>query len=115
MKRSIKRLLANFPTKLPQGVSEFETWSDDILDIYQMPNNDSLKFALAVSILHLKSTDAYMPKSFFGKTLIKGAASQVAGSIMQECKARQEAAAKAEQQAVEATTSEVVANVETQV
>lgn len=96
MKRFFKRLLANVPSKLPQGLQEFTAWSDDIIDTYQMPNNDSIKFAIAVAILHLKADDAYKPKAYFGKILVKGAASQVAGSIMHECKTRQETLAKAE-------------------
>ncbi len=115
MKRAIKRLLANLPSKLPQGMTEFDTWSNDIIDTYEMPNNDSIKFALAVAILHLKAEDGYKPKAYFGRVLIKGAASQIAGAIMQDCKKRQEdlAKAEAEKQTVEATTStqDVVADV----
>ncbi len=107
MKRTIKRLLANLPSKLPQGMSEFDTWSNDILDTYEMPSNDSFKFALAVAILHLKAEDGFKPKAYFGKVLIKGAASQIAGAVMQDCKQRQEEAAKAEAlKTVEATTSQ---------
>lgn len=97
MNRTIRRLLARIPTKLPQGVTEFNAWSDDILDIYQLPNNDSTKFAIAVAVLHLKATDAFVPKSYFGNILLKGAASQIAQSIMVECKDRQ--AAKAAEEA----------------
>jgi len=102
MKKTIRKILALIPTKLPIGVEAFNTWSDDILDLYDMPNNDSTKFAIAVSVLHLKSTDAYVPKHYFGNILLKGAASQIANSIMIDCKERQAALAKAEQEAAAA-------------
>lgn len=60
-----------------------------------------MKFAIATQILHLNSTDGYKPKRYFGLTLIKGAASQIAHSIMMECKAKQEAKALQEKFALE--------------
>lgn len=102
MIKALKRLLARIPTRLPQGVTEFEKWSDDIIDLYDMPNNDSIKFALAVSIMHLKPTESHVPKSYFGATLQKGASTQVAHQVMQDCKTRQEAKAAEERAAQEA-------------
>lgn len=94
----LKRLLAHLPSKLPQGLTDFETWATDIIETYGMPNNDSVKFALAVQILHLPATAAYKPKAYFGHTLIKGAASQVAGQVMQDLKAKQAAEIEAAKQ-----------------
>jgi hypothetical protein len=99
MKKVILKLLALLPYKLPQGMAEFETWALFIIKTYDMPDNDSTRFALAVSILHLDSTSAYKPRNYFGKILIKGAASQIAGGVMQQLKERQEAKAKEEQAA----------------
>lgn len=89
MKRFLKRLRARFPERLPQGRQEFERWSDDILDLYNLPNNTSTKFALAVSILHAPATDAYKPKFYYGRLMMKGAANEVAGAVMQELKTKQ--------------------------
>jgi hypothetical protein len=97
--KAIRRLLALIPTKLPTGMTEFEEWSDDVLDLYNMPNNDSTKFALATSIMHLSATDAFKPKEYFGRILLKGAATQIAYAKMQEAKTRQEEKAKAEVEA----------------
>lgn len=119
MIKQLRRLLAKIPTRLPQGLTEFETWSDDIIELYDMPNNDSIKFALAVTIMHLKPTESHLPKAYFGATLQKGAATQVAHRVMEDCKQRQaEAAAKAAQEAAEqeasksseATTLDVASN-----
>lgn len=102
---------AKTPQKLPQGLAEFESWSKAIIDGYEMPDNDSIRFALATNIMHL-STDprdkampaAYVAPEYFGHTLIKGAANQVAHAVMQDLKAKQaaeiEAAKTAEATAV---------------
>jgi hypothetical protein len=98
MKKILKRIKALLPSKLPQGVTEFNLWADEIIEIYDMPNNDSIRFALATALMHLGPTDAYKPKEYFGRILIKGAAGQVAYGMMQELKKKQaeeqEAAAK---------------------
>jgi len=89
LKRLARRLKALFPSLLPQGVSDFDSWANDILDIYQMPNNDSTKFALAVMITHLPPTQAYKPKHYFGMTLLKGASTQIAFAVMDTVKNKQ--------------------------
>jgi hypothetical protein len=94
MKRLLRRLLAFIPTRLPMGMTEFDKWSDDILDLYDMPNNDSTKFAIATAIMHLGATDAFKAKEYFGRLLIKGAATQIAYAQMQDAKKRQEEKAK---------------------
>lgn len=80
-------------TLLPQGRAEFDVWADDIISTYKMPNNDSIKFALAVAITHLDPTKDRMPKEYFGRLLRKGAATQVAFAVMDELKVKQQKAA----------------------
>lgn len=96
---------------LPRGMTEFHAWADEIIAAAGVPNNDSTKFGLAVSITHLGPTEAYKPQKHFIDILHKGAATQVAFAVMDELKAKQkaaqEAAAKAE---VEATTENVASN-----
>ena len=110
MLKIFKTIRSLFPSKLPQGMTEFETWAKDIIELAGIPDNDSTRFAVAVSILHLDATSAFKPKHYFVKTLIKGAASQVAGGVMQELKEKQQAAVKAEQekQLAEATAQPAV-------
>jgi len=112
MSKLLMKLLAYLPSKLPQGMTEFETWASSIIKTYDMPDNDSTRFALAVSILHLDATSAFKPKVYFGKILIKGAASQIAGGVMQELKEKQQALAKAEQEAAAAKQAEATAQTE---
>ncbi len=77
--------------KLPIGIAEFHAWADDILDTYDMPNNDSTKFALATAIMHAKNGQGYFSRDFFGQVLIKGAANQIAHAVMTELKEKQQA------------------------
>lgn len=97
-----KRILAHIPTKLPQGVQEFHAWADHILDLYNMPNNDSTKNALATMVLHLPSTVAHKAMAFFGRALMKSASNQVVYQVSMDIKAAREAAMKAEQEATTA-------------
>lgn len=103
----LQHCLAFIPSKLPQGVTEFEAWSKHIINLYQMPDNDSIRFALAAGIMHLPSTAAYRPKRYFGTTLIKGAANQVAHQIIQDLKDKQ----KKEEQAAALEKSKASAEV----
>jgi hypothetical protein len=92
--------------KLPVGMAEFHAWADDILDTYDMPNNDSTKFALATAIMHAKNGQGYFSRDFFGQVLIKGAANQVAHAVMTELKEKQERLAAEEKAQAEAAKAE---------
>lgn len=97
----IKQLIAAIaflvPTKLPQGLEEFNGWADSIISAANVPNNDSVKFALAVQVLHLDSTTASKPKAFFVKALTKAASNQVVSQIIQDLKNKQQEQMKAAQ------------------
>lgn len=80
---------------LPQGMIEFYRWSNDILSLYDLPNNDSTKFALATMILHSKEDASSLSKEYFGIRLRKAAANQIAAGIMQQLKEKQTAAIEA--------------------
>lgn len=106
LKRKLKQLAAFWPTNLPIGVSDFETWASDIIFTYNLPDNDSFRFSLATMIQHCDRVDAKKSKRYFGLCALKGAANQVAGYIMNELKLKQQAAAQeAAKAATEAETS----------
>lgn len=102
IKRLLRKVLAMLPSRLPSGVSEFEAWSVDIIDLYEAPNNDSIRFALATMILHAGAQDAYKSKHFFGISLRKSMANQVAAAVMQDLKTKQQEAIAREAAAKEA-------------
>lgn len=92
--RFVRKVKAYFPSRLPVGMTEFDAWAADIIDLYGAPDNDSVRFAIATMVLHCPAQDAYKPKHYFGLTVSKSMSNQVAAAIVQELKAKQEAAIK---------------------
>lgn len=96
VKKALAKLVAFIPTSLPIGMTEFGHWADSIVLTYDLPDNDSTRFALATMILHLDSTSASKPKRYFGLAALKSMSNQIAGGVMQELKDKQQAARAAE-------------------
>lgn len=96
MKRLLLQLLALFPSRLPTGVSEFNTWAESFAQTYNLPtsNVDSIKFTLASVIMHLGSTSAYKSKFYFYLVMNSAASKQVAGQVFYDIKTAQAEAAK---------------------
>lgn len=86
LKRFLLKIDAKRSTRLPVGLEEHKAWADSIIFIYDLPDNDSVRFALAVAILHRGETDFYISKQFFGKAMLKGAANEVASFMMKKFK-----------------------------
>lgn len=91
MKKLLHKLVHFFPSRLPIGLTEFNTWADDIIDTYGAPKNDTSKWALATAIMHLDASNAYKPKRYFGKVMIKGMCNQIVYAFMADVKAKQQA------------------------
>lgn len=100
-KQFFNKILGFFPSNLPHGMTEFDKWSNDLIFTYDLPNNDSIKFALATMILHLEPTECDKPKRYFGRAVQKGMAAQVAHGVMQTLKDKQ----KAEEEAAKAAAA----------
>lgn len=85
--------------KLPTGTEEFETLVSDLKNEYgsELPtvDDDSLRFVIATTIMHLGPLDAYKSLEFFYKTIVGGASKQVAHYVFRDIKLKQEAAQKA--------------------
>lgn len=104
LRRSIRKILAHIPSRLPMGMTEFDKLSNSIIDIYQPPcSDDDVKWVVATEIMNLKRGTAYVPKALFKDYLYRGAANQVASYAMQDIKERQK---KRQEKAVEATTQQ---------
>lgn len=99
MKRTLKKLLAFFPSPLPFGAAEFEAWASDIIFIYELPDNDSMRWSLATMIQHCDATASTKCKRYFGRVARKGGANQVAGWIMQQLKVKQQEEQRARDEA----------------
>jgi hypothetical protein len=96
----LKTVLSYFPTSLPRGAEDFDAWSDSIISMAGSPNNDSVKFTLAVMILHLDPSISKKPKQDFVRLLHKAMSNQVVSQIINDLKEKQKAEATALKEAV---------------
>jgi hypothetical protein len=79
---SVKKLL-------PTGMTEFDVWSDRIIQLTGLTATpDSQKFALASMINTLGKTECDKEDLFFIKALHKGAADQIALAQMDQIRAK---------------------------
>lgn len=114
IKKLVNKFLGLFPSPLPQGVAEFDSWAKSIMDTYDLPtkDEDSIKFSLAAAIVHLGSQECFKAKYFFVLIIRSGAAKQIAGHVFSDIKNKQkerEAAAQAAL-AAEATKEKVASS-----
>ena len=70
--------------------------SDKIIQMSGLPDNDSVRWALAAAIIHFPQEKPELTFGYFARVLRRGAANQVASVIFQELKLKQEAEAKAQ-------------------
>lgn len=105
VKKVLSLIRAMLPSAVPIGRTEFNAWSSSIISLYNFPDNDSVRFALATMVMHLDATSAFRSKWTFAKMLRAGAAKQVASSVFQEIKLKQQEAAKLEATQLQATPS----------
>jgi len=104
-KLKLKQARGLFPSRLPVGKTEFEQWSDSIIELYSPPGDKrSIKFGLCALLMRLNQTEAFKSKAFFALCLYKGAAAQVAAYVMEEIKAEQ----RAEYEAAEKSRAEAI-------
>lgn len=85
--------------RLPTGIVEFDSMILDLKTAYgaELPtvDDDSLKFVIATTIMHLGPLESHKSLEFFYKTIVAGAAKQVAHYVFRDIKLKQEEAAKA--------------------
>lgn len=93
----LNQVFGFFPSPLPVGIAQFNTWITELRQTYTLPTDDedSIKFSVASMIMHLGPTSAYKSKWYFVLALRSGAAKQVAGAAFYEVKTRQAAKAAA--------------------
>lgn len=83
--------LSYIPTRLPLGMSEFNAWSDSIVELTgPIADADSLKWVIANEIMRLNPGRDKVAKRLFVKLLRKYAANQIAAGFVMELKQKQE-------------------------
>lgn len=84
------KIRSYFPSPLPVGMTEFETWSNSLISLVgPLADENSIKFALCSQIMHLDPKKSSVPKQYFVQCLRKSAANQVASQVFQQIKQAQ--------------------------
>lgn len=86
----MKLIRYRFPSKLPTGMTEHETFAASIIETYNFPDNLSYKHTIASMILHLDPLVVRKSKSYFAHAIRKSMANQIAYAKIQEIKALEE-------------------------
>lgn len=110
----IKLAASYIPQYLPVGMTEFETFSNDVIKLAgPLADVDSMKWVIASAIQH--SSQTKLSKQHFVRALKKGAANQIASAVFYSIKIKQEtkiAEEKANQEQAAVTAPTEVPNVE---
>lgn len=108
MKLFVKKALSYFPSRLPTGMTEFDNWSNSIIELSgQFADVDSMKFVLADMIQRLGASKtskyttmlSYVPKNHFVQGLAAAAAKQIAAQVFFDIKTKQLEKQQEQQQA----------------
>jgi hypothetical protein len=101
------KIVSYFPTALPKGMAEFETWAQNVYILSgKLIKYEHMKFVLATQIIHMDAKTAKVPMNVFVRLTHKAAANQIASAVFQDIKAQQQEEAK------KAAQSEATAPVE---
>jgi len=82
------------PEKLPQGMTEFNRWVDEISYLSGLPLNDKLRKVISQLIISLPPQMAYVKKRHVVTTIQKAAANQVAFETLSLIDERQQEKSK---------------------
>lgn len=108
LKRFLNVINSYFPSKLPTGMEEQELWAKSIIEMSNVPDNDSTRFALAVMVLHIESSTDSKPKLYFVRSMNKGAANEIANAVAMDLKEKQKKQAEANKAAEELRKAETL-------
>ena len=79
-----RKFRANFKERLPQGMTEFNQFVEDIADLSGLPMNDQLKKVSAMFVLQLPPVVSSVSKRYIISQLQKAAANQVSVAVLAE-------------------------------
>lgn len=95
LSKLLAQLLSLLPSPLPVGMTEFEEFSNSVIELSgEYADRDSMKYAIASMIIHLGPQRSHVAKNYFVRSLRKAAANQIASQVFQDIKRKQDEAAK---------------------
>lgn len=80
--KQLKWLNSFVPERLPQGMTEFNRWVEDISELTELPINDKLKKVVGTLILQMPPQMAYVKKRHIANLVKKAAANQVSVEVL---------------------------------
>jgi len=78
----IKKIKSYWPQRLPQGMTEFANWVDEIALLSELPNNEKLRKVIGVMILQIPPNVSMCAKRHIVNRIRKAAANQVAAEAI---------------------------------
>lgn len=78
----IKKIKSYWPQRLPQGMTEFSNWVNEIAELSELPNNDRLRKVIGVMILQMPPNISMCAKRHIVNRIRKAAANQVAAEAL---------------------------------
>lgn len=78
----IKRIKSFWPERLPQGMTQFKSWVDEIAELSDLPVNDRLRKVIGVMILQIPPNISMCAKRHIVNRIRKAAANQVAAEAI---------------------------------
>jgi hypothetical protein len=91
IKKAFQVLRCLFPSKLPIGAAQFDTWAKSIFTTYNLEDKPGNRHALASLIMHLGPVTAYKPKKYFSHAIMKSLANEIAFETIQALRKDEEA------------------------
>jgi hypothetical protein len=80
-----------FPSKLPIGTAQFDTWAKSIFQTYNLEDKPGNRHALGSLIMHLGPVTAHKSKRYFYLAITKSLANETAFETMQSLRKEEEA------------------------
>ncbi len=91
LKLIFKHLLSYIPEKLPVGITAFNQFADDIIELAgNYADKQSMLYAISSMLIHAPHDKGSLSKHYFVVRLRKSAANQVASQVFQQIKTAQE-------------------------
>ena len=92
---------------LPTSKELLDVFMDDVIRIYDLPDDEDTRDVICTMILHMNQNAAFAPKSYFGHAVLKSLANKAAWEKLEIYKHNRDAKARAKAEEEAAKEKEV--------
>lgn len=112
LNQATNRVLSYFPTKLPVGMAEFDTWANTIISLLgpgleKIPADD-IKFVLTTNLQRLGPDEHKRSMQYYVRVIRSAAVKQISAQVFQDVKLRQAEAQAAKKLAEDTAKQETL-------